>query len=81
MEPKELKENFTSQLEKLEKEIGQLRTALAQRQELAIKLQGAIEAMQLQLGEEPGAGAGAEGEVVTEAVAEVVPGEATTGVA
>lgn len=51
MEPTTLKENFTSQLEKLEKEIGQLRTALAQRQEFAIKLQGAIEAMQLQLGE------------------------------
>lgn len=82
MEPTALKENFTAQLEKLEKEIGQLRTALAQRQELAIKLQGAIEAMQLQLGEEPGAGAeGTEGEVVTEAVAEVVPGEATTGAA
>jgi hypothetical protein len=82
MEPTALKENFTAQLEKLEKEIGQLRTALAQRQELAIKLQGAIEAMQLQLGEEPGqGGAGGEGEVVTEAVAEVVPGEATTGVA
>ena len=69
MEPTALKENFTAQLEKLEKEIGQLRTALAQRQELAIKLQGAIEAMQLQLGEEPGAGgAGAEGEAVAEAV-------------
>lgn len=82
MEPTALKENFTAQLEKIEKEIGQLRTALAQRQELAIKLQGAIEAMQLQLGEEPGqGGAGAEGEAVTEAVAEVVPGEATTGVA
>ena len=82
MEPTALKENFTAQLEKLEKEIGQLRTALAQRQELAIKLQGAIEAMQLQLGEEPGAGAeGAEGEVVTEAVAEVVPGKATSGAA
>lgn len=80
MEPTALKENFTAQLEKLEKEIGQLRTALAQRQELAIKLQGAIEAMQLQLGEEPGQG-GAESEAVTEAVAEVVPGEATTGAA
>lgn len=80
MEPTALKENFTAQLEKIEKEIGQLRTALAQRQELAIKLQGAIEAMQLQLGEEPGQG-GAEGEAVTEAVAEVVPGEATTGAA
>jgi hypothetical protein len=80
MEPTALKENFTAQLEKLEKEIGQLRTALAQRQELAIKLQGAIEAMQLQLGETPGA-EGGEGEAVTEAVAEVVPGEATTGAA
>ena len=53
MEPTELKTNFTEQLEKLNKEIGQLRQALAQRQELAIKLTGAIEAMQLQLGEEP----------------------------
>ncbi len=80
MEPTALKENFTAQLEKLEKEIGQLRQALAQRQELAIKLQGAIEAMQLQLGEEPGAaGAGGEADVVAEATAEVVPGEATTG--
>jgi hypothetical protein len=80
MEPTALKENFTAQLEKLEKEISQLRQALAQRQELAIKLQGAIEAMQLQLGEEPGATAeGAEADVVTEATAEVVPGEAATG--
>jgi hypothetical protein len=71
MEPTTLKENFTAQLEKLEKEITQLRTALAQRQELAIKLQGAIEAMQLQLGEEPG-GNGAEPEAVTEATTEVV---------
>jgi hypothetical protein len=54
MEPTALKENFTSQLKKIEKEVAQLRTALAQRQELGIKLQGAIEAMQLQLGEEPG---------------------------
>lgn len=77
MEPQDLKQNFSSQLEKLEKEITQLRNALAQRQELAIKLQGAIEAMQLQLGEEPGAATeGAEPEAVTEAVAEVVPGEA-----
>ena len=78
MEPKDLKENFTSQLEKLEKEIGQLRTALAQRQELALKLQGAVEAMQLQLGEEPGATA--EPEAVTEATVEV-PGEAVEGAA
>jgi len=55
MEPQELKTNFTEQLEKLNTEIGQLRQALAQRQELAIKLQGAIEAMQLQLGEDPAA--------------------------
>jgi len=67
MEPKDLKENFSSQLEKLEKEIGQLRQALAQRQELALKLQGAVEAMQLQLGEEPGQSG--EGEAVEEAVA------------
>lgn len=70
MEPATLKENFTSQLEKLEKEIGQLRQALAQRQELAIKLQGAIEAMQLQLGEEPGNNE-VEPEAVTEATTEI----------
>lgn len=68
MEPQSLKENFSSQLEKLEDEISKLRRALAQRQELAIKLQGAIEAMQLQLGEEPGAES-AESDVVEEAVA------------
>lgn len=67
MNPTELKENFTSQLEKIEKEVIQLRNALAQRQELAVKLQGAIEAMQIQLGETPGA----EDEVVEQAVAEV----------
>ena len=55
MEPQELKTNFAEQLEKLNTEISQLRQALAQRQELALKLQGAVEAMQLQLGEEPGA--------------------------
>lgn len=77
MEPQDLKENFTAQLGKIEKEIGQLRQALAQRQELAVKLQGAIEAMQLQLGEEPGAD-GAEGEAVAEAIA--APTEAVTEV-
>lgn len=67
MEPNELKENFSAQLEKIEKEIGQLRQALAQRQELAVKLQGAIEAMQIQLGEQPGT---SEPEAVAEAVTE-----------
>lgn len=78
MEPQELKTNFTEQLEKLNTEIGQLRQALAQRQELALKLQGAVEAMQLQLGEEPGA----EGEPEAVAAAtEVVedPAAATAG--
>ena len=81
MEPTALKENFSEQLEKLNKEISQLRQALAQRQELSIKLQGAIEAMQLQIGEEPG-GEGAEPDVVAEATAEVPdaePAEATAG--
>jgi len=68
MEPTSLKENFVAQLEKLDKEISQLRQALAQRQELALKLQGAIEAMQLQLGEEPGETS--EPDAVTEATAE-----------
>lgn len=68
MDPKELKENFSSQLERIEGEISRLRTALAQRQELAVKLQGAIEAMQIQLGENPGEVN--ESGVVEEAVAE-----------
>lgn len=75
MEPNSLKENFTAQLEKLDKEIAQLRNALAQRQELALKLQGAIEAMQLQLGETPGSVN--EPEAVTEAVT-AEPEEAKT---
>ena len=73
MDPKELKENFSTQLEKLDREIGQLRQALAQRQELAVKLQGAIEAMNLQLGET--VQQSAEPEAVTEAVAEVATPE------
>jgi hypothetical protein len=52
MDPKELKENFTAQLEKIQAEVIKLREALAQRQELALKLQGAVEAMTLQLPEE-----------------------------
>lgn len=49
MEPKELKENFIGQLEKVQAEIIKLREALGQRQELALKLQGAVEAMAIQL--------------------------------
>lgn len=67
MEPQFLKENFSKQLEKIEKEVSQLRRALAQRQELALKLQGAIEAVQLQLGEE--SDSDAEDDVVEEAMA------------
>ena len=63
MDPKELKENFTSQLDKLQAEIIKLREALAQRQELALKLQGAIEAMTLQLPEEESDNAPEEEEV------------------
>lgn len=74
MDPKELKENFTSQLEKLDREIGQLRQALAQRQELAIKLQGAVEAMSLQLGEVAAPG---EPEAVAEAMTAAPETEAT----
>jgi len=73
MEPTDLKENFASQLEKVEKEVIQLRNALAQRQELGIKLQGAIEAMQLQLGEQPGRAP--EPDVVSEAVNAELPTE------
>jgi hypothetical protein len=49
MDPKELKENFTTQLEKAQGELTQLRQAVAQREALILKLQGAIEAMTLQL--------------------------------
>ncbi len=55
MDPKELKENFTAQLEKAQGELIQLRQAVAQREALVLKLQGAIEAMALQLPEEEGA--------------------------
>ncbi len=57
MDPKELKDNFTAQLEKAQNELGQLRQALAQREALVLKLQGAIEAMALQLPEETAEGA------------------------
>lgn len=52
MDPKELKDNFTAQLEKAQGELNQLRQALTQREALVLKLQGAIEAMALQLPEE-----------------------------
>lgn len=71
MEPKELKENFTAQLEKIVKEIDQLRAQLGQRQELALKLQGAIEAMQLQLPDEAPEGGDEGTEEVPLAEAEV----------
>ena len=64
MDPKELKENFTAQLEKAQGELSQLRQALAQREALVLKLQGAIEAMAIQLPPEEGA----EGEGATEEV-------------
>jgi hypothetical protein len=60
MDPKELKDNFTAQLEKAQGELTQLRQAVAQREALVLKLQGAIEAMALQLPPEEG-GDGAEG--------------------
>ena len=59
MDPKELKDNFTAQLEKAQGELSQLRQALAQREALVLKLQGAVEAMVIQLPPE-------EEEVVTE---------------
>ena len=52
MDPKELKDNFTAQLEKAHGELTQLRQAVAQREALILKLEGAIEAMALQLPEE-----------------------------
>ncbi len=55
MDPKELKENFTTQLEKATGELTQLRQAVAQREALILKLQGAIEAMAIQLPPEEGA--------------------------
>jgi predicted nucleic acid-binding Zn-ribbon protein len=52
MDPKELKDNFTAQLEKAQNELNQLRQALAQREALVLKLQGAVEAMTIQLPDE-----------------------------
>jgi hypothetical protein len=52
MDPKELKDNFTAQLEKAQTELNQLRQALSQREALVLKLQGAVEAMAIQLPEE-----------------------------
>jgi hypothetical protein len=66
MDPKELKENFTAQLEKAQGELAQLRQALAQREALVLKLQGAIEAMAIQLPPEEGDEAGSEGAEGTE---------------
>ena len=60
MNPKELKDNFTAQLEKAQGELAQLRQALAQREALVLKLQGAVEAMALQLPEEEQDAEGAE---------------------
>lgn len=74
MDPKELKENFTGQLEKIQAEIIKLRDALAQRQELALKLQGAIEAMAIQLPPEESA-EDAEGAEGIEDFASVTPTE------
>jgi hypothetical protein len=71
MDPKELKENFTAQLEKATGELAQLRQAVAQREALVLKLQGAIEAMAIQLPPEEGDEAGAEG--ATEGGAEDAP--------
>lgn len=74
MDPKELKENFTGQLEKVQVEIAKLREALGQRQELALKLQGAVEAMAIQLPPEEG-GEDAEGAEGAEDFASVTPTE------
>lgn len=52
MNPKELKDNFTAQLEKAQGELAQFRQVLAQREALVLKLQGAVEAMSIQLPEE-----------------------------
>lgn len=51
MNPKELKGNFSAQLEKAQSELTQLRQAVLQRESVILKLQGAIEAMDLQLSE------------------------------
>jgi len=61
MDPKELKENFAAQLEKAQGELNQLRQALAQREALVLKLQGAVEAMTIQLPEEEVTGEGEDG--------------------
>ena len=71
MDPKELKDNFTAQLEKAQGELAQLRQAVAQREALVLKLQGAIEAMALQLPEETSEGGEGGTEEVPLAQAEV----------
>ncbi len=52
MDPKDLKENFSAQLEKAQAELNQFRQALSQREALVLKLQGAVEAMAIQLPDE-----------------------------
>jgi L-serine deaminase len=52
MTPEQLLENFQAQKTRVAEEARNLENELAQKKELYLKLQGAIEAMQLQLGGE-----------------------------
>lgn len=52
MTPEQLLENFQAQKTRVAEEARTLENELAQKKELYLKLQGAIEAMQLQLGGE-----------------------------
>lgn len=72
MDPKELKDNFTAQLEKAQVELNQFRQALSQREALVLKLQGAVEAMAIQLPDEAPEGPEGGEEQVPLAQAEVV---------
>jgi hypothetical protein len=53
MDPQELKDNFSSQLDKARSELDRLRKAVAQREAHVLKLEGAVEAMDLQLSSLP----------------------------
>ncbi len=68
MTPEQLLENFKTQQAQLAEEIRKLDTELAQKKELYVKLQGAIEGLTL-LNPEEAEAEPADAEVVTEALA------------
>lgn len=69
MTPEQLLENFKTQQAQLAEELRKLDTELAQKKELFVKLQGAIEGLTLLNPEEETEAQSADTEVVTEALA------------